>query len=267
MTTRLACLLALLLAGCAADPAGLPARLPPGVQPLDEGYRALFETCDRTDRFGGIQLPIRGTPGWDGCRGDPNRVTQLLRWPDGTIAWVSKLAVDVNGSHFACTTPRATDACPTWLMLRDTAGRQVPVDSDAVPYVVIPMDAPGADPGRPGVAVAREFGALTGIGRGDLGVVIHRGMVVPVLVGNGGPWNKLGEGSLALHRRLGRELCAARDAIGRCVRIARPLTGIPSGVITIVFPGSRPRDLRPETLVATVEREAMARWRAFAGVP
>lgn len=252
----------------AAPASPVPSALPAGARPLDEAYRGLFEACDRTDRFGGIQLPIRNASGgirWFGCSSDPSRVTHLLRWPDGTVAWEAKLAVDLDGSHFACTTPGLTDLCGTWLMLRDASGGPVPVDSDRVPYVVIPIAGPPSDPSRPGVDVGGEFRERTGIRRGDLGVVLFGGQVVPVLVADGGPFNKIGEGSIALHRRLGRELCAARDAEGRCIRVVRPLSGIGSGVVTVVFPGSAPAGLRPDTIEAVVEREAMARWRAFSG--
>jgi hypothetical protein len=249
---------------------GLAAQLPPGAQPLDESYRSLFEICDRTDRFGGIQLPIvvDGRTRWYGCRSDPSRLARLLRWPDGTVAWEAKLAVDLDGSYLACTSPPLTTQCPTWLMLRDpSTGANVPVDSDRIPCVVIPMRGPGRDPARPGVDVSREFQDRTGVRRADLGVVIRGDRVVPVLVADGGPFNKVGEGSIALHRALGRELCTQRDSEGRCVALARPLSGIGSGVLTVIFPGSAPAGLRPDTLAATVEREALARWRAFAAGP
>lgn len=264
---------------CASQPATPPvaaapqpasslvSTLPSGGQALDEAYRGLFETCDRTDRFGGIQLPImaNGRTRWFGCRSDPTRLARLERWPDGTVAWVAKLAVDLDGSHYACTTPGLTDLCDTWLMLRDPAtGRMVPVDSDRVPYVVIPIAGPARDPGRPGVDVPREFRDRTGIGKGDVGVVLFAGRVVPVLVADGGPFNKVGEGSLALHRALGRELCAARDSAGRCERIVRPLSGIAAGVTTVIFPGTALTNVTPETIADAVAREAMTRWRAFA---
>ena len=139
-----------------------------------------------------------------GCRDDPNAVRALRRLPDGAIAYTSKLAVDLDGSPFACGPDRGRmDQCPTSLMLPRPGRREVPVNADAVPYVVIP------EAGSPDVR--GEFARLTGVHVGDFGVVLARGYVVPVIVADTGPFAKLGEGSLALHRALGRALRPARS--------------------------------------------------------
>ncbi len=226
----------------------------PAGEPIDETYRRQFGLCDETERFRGHAT--------HGCRDDPNAVTALRRLPGGAIAYASKLAVDLDGSPFACGPGHGrTDRCPTSLMLPGPGGREMPVDADAIPYVVIPEAGP-AD-------VRGEFARLTGVAVGDFGVVIANGRVVPVIVADTGPYAKIGEGSLALHRALGREPCAHRGTDGACDRVIDPMESIGGGVTTILFPGTARQDLTPATIAATVRREGMRLWsdarRARAG--
>jgi hypothetical protein len=211
---------------------------------VDEGYRREFGRCDEENSFRGHAV--------HGCRGDPNQVTVLKRLPDGAIAYTAKLAVDLDGSPYACSERHGpSDQCPTSLMLPGPDGRAVPVDADAVPYVVIPEAGPDD--------VRGEFTRATGVGVGDLGVVVYHGRVVPVIVADTGPFAKLGEGSMALHRALGRELCAAREG-GACVQMVDPVESIDGDVTTVLFPGSAVSGLTPATIAATVRREALRRW-------
>lgn len=253
-------LLAAILAGAAQiAPTSAPAALPPASWPadidlsagrdVDEDYRRQFALCDTDGSF-------RGHPAaYHGCRGDPNQVTELRRLPDGAVAFTAKLAVDLDGSPFACSADHGpTDQCPTSLMLPGANGTAVPVDSDAIPYVVIPAAGPPD--------VHGEFSRLTGVRTGDVGVVVYHGQVVPVIVADTGPYSMLGEGSLALHRALGRELCARRDAGGPCRSVVDPMESIGGDVTTILFPGSAPTNLTPATIAATVRAEAMRRWRS-----
>ena len=191
-----------------------------------------------------------------GCADDPNAVTALRRLPGGAIAYVSKLAVDLDGSPFACG-PRhgRTDQCPTALMLPDGQGGEVPVDSDVVPYVVIPEAGPRD--------VEGEFARRTGVQVGDFGVVIARGHTVPVIVADTGPYPKLGEGSLALHRMLGRDQCTRRDAKGVCVAVVADMASIGGNVTTILFPGSARHDLTPSNIGAVTRREGTRLWDAY----
>ena len=228
----------------AEGPSALLPELAAGVD-VDESYRAQFDLCDTQSRFeGGVSQR------WGGCRGDPNRAELLRRLPGGPIAYVSKLAVDLDGSPFACGPNRQrSDQCPTSLMLEDAQGEPVPLDADRVPYVVIPSRG--------------EFSRLTGVRVGDFGVVIKDGVVAPVIVGDTGPPNKLGEGSLALHRALGRELCAERDGGGVCVDVPDDITSIEQGVTTILFPGSARSDLTPDNVEAVVRSEGLRLWRDY----
>lgn len=244
---RLTFLLALaLIGGAAPSPWPEGVRLAPG-RPVSEDYRRQFDRCDADGTFRAHALAD-----WHDCASDPNRVTALRRLPSGAIAYASKLAVDLDGSAFACG-PRhqRSDQCPTSLMLPGPHGREVPVDADAIPYVVIPEAGP-AD-------VRGEFARLTHVGVGDFGVVLARGRVVPVIVADTGPYSKLGEGSIALHRALGHEVCVAREH-GVCARVEEDMASLQRDVVTILFPGSARDDLTPSTIAAVTEREGLRLW-------
>ena len=213
--------------------------LPAGM-PVNEAYRLQFGVCDAQDRFEGHAV--------HGCRDDPNAVTALRRLPGGAIAYASKLAVDLDGSPFACSPNHGRmDQCPTSLMLPDGKGGEVPVDADTIPYVVIPFAGPPD--------VQGTFTRITGVDVGDFGYVQYRGRVVPVIVADTGPFAKLGEGSIALHRALERELCSARDAKGICTVVSDEIESIGGDVVTVLFPGSARHDLTPATIEATVRHE------------
>lgn len=220
--------------------------LPPG-EPISEDYRRQFDLCDREGVFRGHRSRYTKS-----CAGDPNRVTELRRLPGGAIAYVSKLAVDLDGSASACGPGHGRmDQCQTSLTLSDDAGRDYPVDADTIPYVVIPEAGPDDAFG--------EFARLTGVHVGDFGVVIARGHTVPVIVADTGPYSKLGEGSLALHRALGHEQCVTRDGHRIC-RSDDAGDSITSGVTTILFPGSARRDLTPANVAAVTRREGLRLW-------
>lgn len=241
-------LLAFLLAAASAAASPWPAGvdLPAGT-PVDEEYRRQFGACDTGETFRGHRT--------HGCGDDPNQVTALRRLPNGAIAYVSKLAVDLDGSPFACSPAHGlSDQCPTSLMLPDGENGLVPVDSDRIPYVVIPAAGPSD--------VSGEFGRLTGVSVGDFGVVIAHGRVVPVIVADTGPFPKLGEGSIALHRALGRELCEKRDASGTCTSFGDEdrMESIEGDVTTVLFPGTARADLTPTTIAQVVREQGLALW-------
>lgn len=77
--------------------------------PVDEGYRSGFINCDKANRFRGqVMPPFRQ------CLGDANNVRALLRFPDGTVFFDSKLSLDIDGSWLACKGSGApTSQCPT----------------------------------------------------------------------------------------------------------------------------------------------------------
>ncbi|ATC32123.1 hypothetical protein CA606_07025 [Caulobacter vibrioides] len=227
---------------------------------VDENYRGEFMGCDTANRFRSISLPatLSGRT-YYGCISDPNQVT-ALRQAAGVpgkspklVAFTSKLSVDLDGSWYACHTPGQTDQCGTSLSLRNSAGVETPVSSDFVPYVVMPVAGPTS-------ALAQEFRSLTGLKMGDFGVVLTKTDVIPVILADGGPFPKLGEGSIALHRHLGRELCKTKDAQGRCTSIVRPLSSAAGPFVTVLFPGSRIPGLKAEEVEAVTKREGLRLW-------
>lgn len=125
----------------------------------------------------------------------------------GQIYYDSLLDLDTDGSRFAA--QDATGQSDTSLHQPD--GK--PVDSDAVPFFVLPGG----------------FEQQFGIRLGDVAAVIFRDKVEFAVFADRGPRRKLGEGSIALHRSLGHE--TIRN--GRLHDEA-----IDEDVITIVFPGS-----------------------------
>lgn len=221
--------------------------------PVDEAYREEFVTCDRQDIFHGV---LRKPP--HGCKTDPSRLTRLERISAANerpeaILYVAKLAWDRDGSPFSCSTPGYTDQCATSYMLNPTASVPcpraagarppcLPIDAERIPYVAIPAAGPPSI--RP-----REFRDKTGIGWGDFGVVIANGRTVPVIVADGGPANKIGEGSTALLRAL--------SADGK----PRP---IGSGVTVVLFPRSAER-LTVDTLEERVRTRGAELYRRLTG--
>jgi hypothetical protein len=229
----------------------------PAGEAIDESYRHEFAMCDTAGTFQGSTSRYT-----HGCPGDPNAVTALRRLPGGVIAYVSKLAIDLDGSPLACGPNRGkSDQCPTSLTLSDDRGSDVPVNADVVPYVVIPDAGPGDTAGP--AEHAGDFQRLTGLRIGDFGVVIARGRTVPVIVADTGPYSKLGEGSLALHRLLGHEQCSRHDAAGACIALVDEPESLGGDVTTILFPRSARHDLTAANISAITREEGLRRWNAY----
>lgn len=228
---------------------------------VNEDYRNQFTLCDSIDRFRGIQLPqtIAGHRYYP-CSSDPSGVSVLRRvpsntdLPNGAVAFTSKLAIDLDGSWYACHTPGYTDQCLTSLTLRDAHNHEIGVSSDFVPYVVIPVRGPTA-------TLSGEFQNLTGVHVGDVGMVLTATQAIPVIVADGGPFSKLGEGSIALNRELGRELCASKNSDGACRTMAPHMGSLSGPFVTIVFPGSRMTGLTPANIAARTREQALRYWR------
>jgi hypothetical protein len=214
---------------------------------IDESYRAEFDRCDRDDVFEGQSLQ-----GMRKCSGDKNRVKALLKFPNGAVFFESKLSLDIDGSQKACNAPGPADNCATWFKWSNLTGKAQYVDSDKYPFVVIPIAGLG---GRDN----KEFRKKTRIDKGDLGVVIYKDKVVPVFVADGGPNNKLGEGSAALLKALGEDRCLEWTADGHCHKYRD--FSVPGGVLFFLFPKSSVKGLSPDNALDTVSREALRRFQ------
>jgi len=138
----------------------------------------------------------------------------IFKFEGGPLYFDSLLDLDSDGSRFA--SQDATGQSETSLHHPD--GK--PVDSNAVPFFVLPG------------GFEKQFG----IQLGDVAAVVFKGKVEFAVFADRGPRNKLGEGSIALHRSLGHETIRG----GRLHDEA-----IDADVITIVFPGSG--DRTPQT--------------------
>jgi Fungal chitosanase of glycosyl hydrolase group 75 len=219
--------------------------------PVDEAYRAEFDRCDTQDKF-----KTQRMTGFRKCSSDKNRVKALLKFPNGVIFFESKLSLDIDGSWKACNSAGATDQCPTWFKWRDQSGVAANVDADKYPYIAIPIAGLGGTNDR-------EFREKTGVGKGDLGVVVFKDKVVPVFVADGGPHNKLGEGSTALLKAIGEDRCLQWHD-GHCERVHD--VSVQGGVLFFLFPNSTIPDLTPENALQKIKDEALRRFEELKAI-
>ena len=176
--------------------------------PLDEDYRFQFKRCDTENVFRGVQMS-----GFRRCSGDKNNVEALLKFPNGAIFFEAKMSLDIDGSFKACSDPGLADLCPTWHTWPNLTGRASFIDLDKIPFIVIPI----AGPDR----WKREFRDKTGVKAGDFAVVVFNGHVVPAMVGDGGPFNKLGEASNAVFKAVGKDRCRETNSTRSLHTISR----------------------------------------------
>jgi hypothetical protein len=79
-----------------------------------------------------------------------------------------------------------------------------------------------------------------------------------VFVADGGPYNKLGEGSQALFKALGEDRCSQMSQDGHCEKYRD--FSIPSGVLVFLFPNSKIVGLTPANALEKIRFEALARF-------
>ena len=228
---------------------------------VSEDYRVQFKKCDEQNVFRGENMK-----GYRRCYNDkykdPNNLNGLIKFPSGAIMFDAKMAVDVDGGYNPCAgTPGKTDLCPTTYVFDQARGwseakrkknwRKAYANSDTLPYVVIPWASGGYD------ADPKEFSKLTGITMGDVGVIVYRDKVVPVLVGDGGPHNKIGEGSLAAFDAIGVTRCGKRHSAhpDYCTEVLNYSLSKP--VLYFLFPNSSVKDATPANIYEIVSAKAM----------
>jgi hypothetical protein len=235
--------------------------------PVDEDYRAEFKRCDDHNEFRNQTLTgFRRCTTPDGD--DKNNVRALLKLADGSIYYESKMSLDLDGSWKTWHDPAVADQRTTSFQWRpktctaaerDAEGEcaREQVDAEHVPFIVIPNRGPTT-------ALGREFRDQTGVALGDFGVIIYRDRWVPGFVADGGPYNKLGEGSAAAFEALGEDRCREHNADGFCTRYRD--ASIEKDVVTIIFPGSRRDDLTAANVMEVMCEEAKERL-GFTGSP
>lgn len=217
-------------------------------------FKDLYNDCDRNDRFAGKSLPsFRGRP--LKCSTDKNRVEFVRRYPDNTIVFRSKMAVDADGAPLSHGAGRsATDQPVTWLTFDHGSDARY-VNAEKVSFAVVPINAPTG-----GIS----FQAASGVKKGDLAAIFANGRCSFGVVGDAGPYFRLGEGSLKAHADLGNPQCQIAGE-NPCRKLKHGGSGqsIASGVTFLLFPSTRPAPLLSQTVSAVAEDAAKARVQAF----
>lgn len=151
--------------------------------------------------------------GKTGCKSDPNSNSVILLFPDETIFFDAKLAIDADGSSFSKihSFPNQPETS-----LRYSDGTSL--DAEQISYVVIPLG---------------PFGPKLGAHLGDVAAIVKDGHVAYAIVGDEGPAKRIGEGSIRLHEGLGRDVCIERDSQHHCSKIRAISTAPP--VLFFIF--------------------------------
>src|SRR5262249_26511026 len=158
---------------------------------------------------------------------EPSKCKALLKFPDGTIFWSSKMAIDADGPAAGPGRLSGTELDPD--SGQDGTAYSFPgapdgISSEAVPYVVVP---------------GGTFRTETGLALGDVVMVIFGDKAAGAVIGDVGPAHKIGEGSIRLHELLhppAHDPCSQRDANGFCRRVRNASIG--EDVLFFAFPGS-----------------------------
>lgn len=233
--------------------------------PLDEDYRRQFVACDRglagvgaKDHFRGHSLRLPGRPEakqYYLCSRDPSNVEALLKLKDGGVFWHSKMALDVDGAWAAWNgVPGATDLKETsykWPGVADKGSQAAQIDPDRIPFVVMPTAGLANLTGAASAGLGREFADTTGLRLGDMGIVVYRDRWTPVMIADGGPFMRLGEGSSRVFEAIGESRCKKWSTDGQtCVGTgqgAYPYRnfGLGRNVLFVLYPNSRAADITP----------------------
>jgi hypothetical protein len=240
---------------CAPIVAGL-ARLASGTELVASGsggktWKSLFDECDQSDRFAGQALPTH-----DGkplrCSTDPNRVAFVSRHADGTVVFQAKASVDADGSPVVGGSGWPNDV-QTWLTY-DQGSKDTFVNAEEVPFIVLPLPDKAA-----GLSLMKDMR----VGKGDLAVVVSGGRCTFAVLGDAGPWFRLGEISLRAHEELGNPQCRTPGE-HPCKKLKGGSgIGIAEDVTYIVFPGTRPKPLLSQTVNQIVRQLANDRALRF----
>jgi hypothetical protein len=209
---------------------------------------ASYTAIDNKAAFDAFDQTLQG-------KNDPSQCKALLAFPDGTIFWSSKMAIDADGPAAGVGRLSGSQLDPdtgqndTTLHFCDT---DEGLPSEAVPYIVLP----GA-----------TFRTNTGLAIGDVALVIFKDKIAAAVCGDIGPSKKIGEGSIRLHEALhppAPDPCSLRQPDGSCKRILN--ASIEEDVLFFVFPKSSfGEELTVSNLETLVAERAFGLYNKFRG--
>lgn len=207
--------------------------------PVADASKSLYDEFDR-----------------DAGRNDPSRCRAILRFPNGTIFWSSKMAIDADG--IAASPGHKTGKQLDPLDGQNDTSFHFPdgaaLSSERHPYLVLPLGV---------------FRAATGLALGDLAAVVYRNILTAAICGDLGPTHKIGEGSIRLHEAFhppAPDPCSARNPDGSCRRIHD--ASIEENVLFFVFPGSAiGAALTPDSAEMLIKARAFALFAQLHGHP
>jgi hypothetical protein len=189
------------------------------------------------------QIPgfdLRGARRLDAAPFRDARAMWLLR--DGTLVLQADLDIDVDGSPRARELDRENGKLMTSLRYPGLAGQRQYVNSEKVPYIVLPT----------GLAERH------GLELGDLGAVLYKGKVAFGIYADNGPVNKAGEVSMKLAEDLGH---APWHQWPKGTSLSKRGGIKQQDFLYLVFPRSRPDTLHPDSIVRKIQELGAKEWR------
>jgi hypothetical protein len=182
------------------------------------------------------------------AKNDPSKCKAILKFPDGTIFWSSKMAIDADGPAAGPDRLSGSQLDPD--SGQDDTKFHFPGTDDGLPSEIIPyIVLPGG-----------TFRKNTGLDFGDVAVIVFKDKITAGICGDLGPAKKIGEGSIRLHEALhppAPDPCSLRNSDGSCKRILN--ASIEEDVLFFAFPDSAfDDDLTPENLEAKVKERAFS---------
>jgi hypothetical protein len=191
---------------------------------------------------------------------DPNNCKVLLQFPDGTVFWSAKLAVDADGAPSGPGRPNGKQLDPSngdgddRTTLHFTDGSFL--SSEAHQYVVLPQGwtSNGKNNGKP---------FHPDLAVGDVAIVIYKDKITAAICGDLGPNRQIGEASIRVHEDFsppGPDPCKERHPKDKyCLRILD--ASIEEDVLVFVFPGSSLAEgLTPATIESKVKERSFGRF-------
>jgi hypothetical protein len=190
------------------------------------------------------------------ARSDPSKCKAILKFPDGTIFWSSKMAIDADGpaggpNRLSGSRLDIDSGQDDTSFNFPGSGKGLP--SELIPYIVLP---------------GGTFRKNTGLALGDIATVVFKDKATAAICGDMGPTKKIGEGSIRLHEALhppAPDPCSLRNPDGSCKRILN--ASIEEDVFFFVYSGSAfDDDFTLQNLEAKVKERAFALFNKLRGL-